>query len=56
VDGIGGIRHSDTVLVTRDGYECLTRYPIDLPAMMLSARKPLNRLRGALMRRAAGVR
>lgn len=56
LDGIGGIRHSDTVLVTRDGYECLTRYPTDLPAMTLTARKPLNRLRGALMRRAAGVR
>lgn len=56
LEGIGGIRHSDTVLVTKDGYECLTRYPTDLEAMTLTARKPLNRLRGALMRRAAGVK
>jgi Xaa-Pro dipeptidase len=55
LDGIGGIRHSDTVLVTREGYECLTRYPTGLAAMTLTARKPLNRLRGALLRRAAGV-
>lgn len=23
----GGVRHSDTVLITEDGYESLTRYP-----------------------------
>ncbi|MBN1203996.1 MAG: aminopeptidase P family protein [Myxococcaceae bacterium] len=56
LEGIGGIRHSDTVLVTREGYECLTRYPTDLASLTLTARKPLNRLRGALMRRAAGVK
>ncbi len=56
LEGIGGIRHSDTVLVTRDGYECLTRHPTELDALTLMARKPLNRLRGALMRRAAGVK
>ncbi len=28
--GQGGFRHSDTVLVTRDGHECLTRYRSDI--------------------------
>ena len=56
LEGVGGIRHSDTVLVTRDGSECLTHSPTELDAMTLTARKPLNRLRGALMRRAAGVK
>jgi Xaa-Pro dipeptidase len=56
LEGIGGIRHSDTVLVTREGHECLTRYPTDLASLTLKARRPLHRLRGALMRRAAGVK
>jgi Xaa-Pro aminopeptidase len=54
--GVGGIRHSDTVLVTAEGYESLTRHPIDLEALTLTGRKPLGRLRGALIRRAAGIR
>ncbi|QRN93709.1 aminopeptidase P family protein [Archangium violaceum] len=54
--GVGGIRHSDTVLVTRDGYESLTRYPTDLASMTVTASKRLNRLKGVLLRRAAGVK
>jgi Xaa-Pro dipeptidase len=54
--GVGGIRHSDTVRVTRDGYESLTRYATDLESLTLTARKPLGRLKGALVRRAAGLR
>lgn len=53
--GIGGIRHSDTTLVTRTGYDNLTRYPTDLGAMTIVGRKPLTRAMGALIRRAAGV-
>ncbi len=26
--GVGGVRHSDTVLITRDGHETLTRFPL----------------------------
>jgi Xaa-Pro aminopeptidase len=36
IDEIGGFRHSDTVLVTADGHECLTRYPSDLASLDLS--------------------
>ncbi|MDF2629449.1 MAG: Aminopeptidase YpdF [Symbiobacteriaceae bacterium] len=54
--GVGGIRHSDTTLVTRDGYENLTKFPSDLGAMTLLGRKPLQRLQGALVRRAVGIR
>lgn len=53
---VGGIRHSDTVLVTRGGYELLTRYPMDLASLTLTAPKRMTRLRGALVRRAAGVK
>ncbi len=54
--GVGGIRHSDTVRVTRDGYESLTRHPMDLESLTLRARRPLGRLKGALIRRMAGLR
>lgn len=54
--GVGGIRHSDTVLVTRDGYESLTRHPMELASLTLTASKRLSRLKGALVRRAAGVK
>jgi Xaa-Pro dipeptidase len=35
VPGEGGYRHSDTVLVTSDGYRCLTRSPLELDALVL---------------------
>lgn len=35
VPGIGGFRHSDTVLVTDDGIEMLTYYPRDLTSLTL---------------------
>ena len=53
--GVGGIRHSDTILITADGYENLTRYPVDLADLTIRGRKPLSRLRGALVRRAVGL-
>ena len=31
----GGVRHSDTVLVTENGHEILTEYPKDLPSLMI---------------------
>ena len=34
VRGLGGFRHSDTVLVTEDGMEMLTYYPRDLESMI----------------------
>jgi Xaa-Pro dipeptidase len=35
VPGLGGFRHSDTVLVTDDGIEFLTEYPRDLESLTL---------------------
>ncbi len=37
VPGLGGFRHSDTVLVTEDGVEMLTDYPRDLASLTLPA-------------------
>ncbi len=35
VPGIGGFRHSDTVVVTQDGIEVLTYYPRDLASLII---------------------
>jgi len=37
VKGLGGFRHSDTVVVTEDGYEMLTYYPRDLESLIIRA-------------------
>jgi Xaa-Pro aminopeptidase len=56
VPGLGGFRHSDTVLVTSSGYECLTKYPTSLDSLTLLQRKTFTKLRGALVRKAVGVK
>jgi Xaa-Pro dipeptidase len=53
--GVGGVRHSDTVLITEEGYECLTRYPTDLESLTIGGAKPWQRLMGAVTRWVAGV-
>jgi Xaa-Pro dipeptidase len=50
--GSGGYRHSDTVLVTRDGYELLTRFPVELADMTLTAGSLSARIKGKLIRKA----
>ncbi len=37
VEGLGGFRHSDTVVVTEDGIEILTDYPRDLESLTILA-------------------
>jgi Xaa-Pro dipeptidase len=34
-DGVGGFRHSDTVVVSDEGYELLTQYPSDLESLTI---------------------
>ena len=33
--GLGGFRHSDTVVVTPDGIEILTSYPSDIESLTI---------------------
>jgi Xaa-Pro dipeptidase len=54
--GLGGFRHSDSVLVTRDGHECLTRFPSDIESLTIRGWKPMTRLKGVLIRRAMGLK
>jgi len=56
LDGIGGVRHSDTVLVTKDGYELLTHYPTDIESLTIQGRKTLTLLKGWWVRRALQLR
>jgi Xaa-Pro dipeptidase len=54
--GLGGVRHSDTVLVTHDGYELLTHHPTDLEDLVIRSSKRYARFRGTMMRRALGIK
>jgi Xaa-Pro aminopeptidase len=55
IPDLGGFRHSDTVLVTQDGYESLTKFPTDLESLTLRGGKFFTRLRGALVRATVGI-
>lgn len=55
IPDLGAFSHSDTLLVTKDGYENLTPFPADLEDLMILGSKPFTRLRGALIRKAVGV-
>ncbi len=50
--GIGGLRHSDTVLVTKDGFELLTHLPTDIESLTIKDWKLFTRLKGWWVRRA----
>jgi Xaa-Pro aminopeptidase len=53
--GIGGVRHSNTVLVTKSGYESLTRYPTELDRLIVTSYRPVKRLVGIVTRREVGI-
>lgn len=53
---IGGFRHSDTVLVTENGYECLTNYPTSKEELTFPASNLVKALKGRIIRNAAGVK
>ena len=56
IPAVGGVRHSDTVLVTKDGYERLTHYPVDIGPLTITKSKPINRLKGSIVRKALGFK
>ena len=56
IPGLGGFRHSNTVLVTAGGCESLTHYPDSLEYLTLGRGSVFTRLNGALVRRAVGLK
>jgi Xaa-Pro dipeptidase len=53
--GVGGYRHSDTYLVTRDGVERLTTAPDALADLTLRRRSLQHRVRAVFVKRALGM-
>ncbi len=53
--GVGGFRHSDTVLVTKDGFESLTRAPDGLDDLVLGGWRLGPRCKDRLVRRALSL-
>ncbi|MEM7102862.1 MAG: Xaa-Pro peptidase family protein [Bacteroidota bacterium] len=51
IEGVGGFRHSDTVRITKDGFEILTNCQDDLSNLIFTASKPLQKLKGMLVKR-----
>ncbi len=49
---IGGVRHSDTVLVTQDGFQLLTVYPRNMDSLVIQGWRSLPRVKGWLVQRA----
>jgi Xaa-Pro dipeptidase len=55
VQDVGGYRHSDTVLVTSDGYRCLTRSPTGLDELVLRRPTWRQRVTGSMVKRTLGL-
>jgi Xaa-Pro dipeptidase len=51
LSGLGGIRHSDTIRVMKDGYEALTKVPTDLDRMTLKGMRLVARFKGWIVRK-----
>ncbi|OQB23425.1 MAG: putative peptidase [Firmicutes bacterium ADurb.Bin182] len=51
---IGGFRHSDTVLITKDGYEIITKYPTSIEELMVKQARVLSKVKGAIIRKSIG--
>jgi Xaa-Pro dipeptidase len=51
----GGVRHSDTILVTRSGPEMLTRFPDKLDDLLVKGPRLGARIQGALVKRALKI-
>ena len=51
LNGIGGFRHSDTVRITKNGYEILTNAAVDLNSLTFTKARPFQRLRGKLIKK-----
>jgi len=55
IEGVGGFRHSDTVLITKNGYEILTNCPDDLKSLTFTNSKPLQNLKGNIIKKMYGI-
>lgn len=54
-DARGGYRHSDTVLITKDSYEILTRFPVSLEELSLGGGRLISKVKGKVVQSALGL-
>jgi Xaa-Pro aminopeptidase len=55
IEGVGGFRHSDTVLITKNGYEIVTNCPDDIKSLTFTNSKPIQKLKGNIIKRMYGI-
>ncbi|WP_178989095.1 M24 family metallopeptidase [Winogradskyella schleiferi] len=55
IEGVGGFRHSDTVLITKNGYEILTNCPDDINSLTFTNLKPIQKLKGNIIKKMYGI-
>lgn len=55
IEGVGGFRHSDTVLITKNGYDILTNCPDELKDLIFTNYKPLQKLKGNVIKKMYGI-
>lgn len=51
-EGVGGYRHSDTILITSGGYELLTKFPVELGDVTITSSSLSARLKGKMIQKA----
>jgi Xaa-Pro aminopeptidase len=54
-DARGGYRHSDTVLITKDGHEILTPFPVSLEELILGGGRLISKMKGKIVQSALGL-
>ncbi len=47
-EGIGGYRHSDTVLITKNGCECITQFPVELNELTKTSYNLMSKIKGII--------
>lgn len=55
IEGVGGYRHSDTILITKDGYELLTKAPLDLPNVTIENSNITSKIKGNIIRKSLKI-
>jgi len=55
IEGVGGFRHSDTLLITKNGYEILTNCPDDISSLTFTSSKPIQKLKGNVIKKLYGI-
>lgn len=55
IENIGGFRHSDTVRITKDGYEILTNCVDDIKSLTFTKSRPFQKIKGTVIKKMYGI-